>query len=350
MTNAKWPELRATLLVCAAALIGGGIWEALGLPLGWLMGAAIATGIFAMRNVTVVLPKPIYVVSLASLGASVGLAITPEVAWVMITWAPVMVFAALLGISLAVFAAPFLARFGRMTLSSAFFSLLPGGVVEMANVGEGHGADRTIVASLHAVRVALVVGLLPLGLFAFGHREPMQVQEVASLNGSVLVLTVALGIFGGWIGTRLGLPAAWLLGALIAVGLASSMGVIVGQMPDAPLAVVQVIVGISLGARFQRAQLSRIPAALAAGLPVLVCITGAMTAIAALASLAMPFPLATLVLCFSIGGMAEMVLTSKALGQGVALVAAFQAVRGVIVNACAGLVWRRVLAPRAHLT
>jgi uncharacterized membrane protein AbrB (regulator of aidB expression) len=108
-----------------------------------------------------------------------------------------------------------------------------------------------------------------------------------------------------------------------------------------------VLVGISLGARFQRERLVHIPRALAAGIPVLLTIMVFMALAGSLASLAMPFQAQALILCFSIGGMAEMVLTSKALGQNVALVAAFQAVRAVLVNTFAGAVWRR-LKPKTH--
>ncbi len=335
---------RGFLLALLPAALGGSLWEALGLPLGWLMGAAVVTGCFAMCNVEVVVPKPLYKVSLAALGGGVGLSITPDVAATLLVWAPVMVVAGCLGIAAAVLMTPLLARFGRMEHSTAFFSLLPGGVIEMANVGESHGADRTIVAALHAVRVALVVGLLPLVLFAFFPASGDPVQDVVLLSWSHLALVIIVGAAGGWVAAKLGLPAAWLLGALIAVGLLSSLGYSSGRMPAFLVAGVQVLVGISLGARFRRDRLSSIPRALGAGLPVLLAIMAAMAAFAGLASLVMPLSLPTLVLCFSIGGMAEMVLTSKVLGQNVALVAAFQAVRAVLVNACAGVVWRNLVS------
>nr|WP_247744357.1 AbrB family transcriptional regulator [Ruegeria sp. R14_0] len=326
------------------AALGGSLWEALGLPLGWLMGAAVVTGCFAMCNVEVVVPKPLYSVSLAALGAGVGLSITPDVAAVLLVWAPVMFVAACLGIAAAVLMTPLLARIGRMDRSTAFFSLLPGGVIEMANVGETHGADRTIVASLHAVRVAMVVGLLPLALYAAFPSSIKTVNDAATLSWSPLALVLLVGVTGGWAATQLGLPAAWLLGALVAVGLLSSLGFSSGRMPAPLMAGVQVLVGVSLGARFRRDRLSSVPRALAVGFPVLLVIMVGMAIAAATASLVTPISLPTLVLCFSIGGMAEMVLTSKVLGQNVALVAAFQAVRAVLVNASAGVVWRTVLS------
>ena len=127
---------KSFLLVLAPAALGGALWEAIGLPLGWLMGAAVVTGAVAMANVEIVVPRPIYNTSLALLGASVGLAITPEVAAALVSWAPIMMVAAALGILAALMFAPVLSRWGKMETATAFFSLLPGGIVEMANVGE----------------------------------------------------------------------------------------------------------------------------------------------------------------------------------------------------------------------
>lgn len=328
------------MLVLAPAALGGGLWQALGLPLGWLMGAAVVAGTAAMWDAKIVVPKPLYNVSLALLGASVGLAVTPDVAKELLSWGPLMVFAAALGIIGAFLGAPLLARGGRIGTATAYFSLLPGGIVEMANVGERYGADRTIIAALHAIRVALVVGILPLALAYFGtHTEAL--QQNIHLSPTLFFAVILVGVLGGWIASKTRLPAGWLLGALILVGIFSSAGVFEGRIPNEALAIVQVLVGISLGSRFQRSRLNSIPRALAAGMPVLLVIMAMMALAGFIASSLTSFSIQTLILCFSIGGMAEMVLTSKALGQNVALVAAFQTVRAVLVNACAGTIWQR---------
>ncbi|MBV7395488.1 AbrB family transcriptional regulator [Mameliella sediminis] len=330
----------ATALVPAA--LGGAVWEISGLPLGWLMGAALLTGVFAIRGRQVKLPAALYCPGLAIIGASVGLVITPVVAAQIVAWVPVMIGSAVLGIGAAALFAPVLARRGGISSSTAFFSLLPGGVIEMASIGETHGADSTVIAALHAVRVALVVGLLPLALFFFLPAGEGAFSGVAVLPLGQFVLVLLTGLFGGWLGDRAGLPASWLLGAVIAVGLLTSTGAVAGAMPPPLLASAQVLVGMSLGARFTRQRLANVPRALVAGMPVLLAIMALMALAAALASLLVPQALATLVLCFSIGGMAEMVLTAKALNQNIALVAAFQALRGVTVNTLAATVWRRL--------
>ena len=155
------------LIALIPATIGGAIWASLGLPLAWLMGAAIATGILCFCGLTVTLPKFLYWPSLAIIGAGVGLTITPSVALEIAKWFPLMAVMGFAGVLLAALMTPLVARKGGMDASTAFFALMPGGVIEMANIGEPHGADRTTIAALHAIRVALVVGILPLALFTF---------------------------------------------------------------------------------------------------------------------------------------------------------------------------------------
>ncbi|MEM9715256.1 MAG: AbrB family transcriptional regulator [Pseudomonadota bacterium] len=326
------------LIALVPAAIGGAIWSFLGLPLAWLMGAAIVSGILCFSGLSITLPKFLYWPSLAIIGAGVGLTITPSVALQIATWFPLMAVMGFSGVLLAAIATPLVARKGDMENSTAFFALMPGGVIEMANIGEPHGADRTTIAALHAIRVALVVGILPLGLYFF---FPQSGQALLfndlPLIPLLIVLTVAL--LGGWIGKIVNLPASWLLGALLAVAALTATGAVDGQIPYALVAVAQVIVGMSLGAKFQRERLRKIPQAIAVGTPALLVIILIMGALGILFSLALPMDAPTMILAFSIGGLAEMVLTARYLELDMAMVAAFQAVRAILVNSFAGLIW-----------
>lgn len=331
---------RRFLAVLPFAAAGGAIWNLSHLPLGWLMGAAIVTGVAAMAGVALDVPTVLHRVALVVIGAGVGLSLSPEVAREIVDFAPVMVIASVLGIAMAVVLSPMLVRFGSIDRATAYFSLLPGGVIEMANIAGRHGADRTTIAALHAVRVGLVVLLLPLTLYStFETAAPAAGSGGEPMNGLALITVLAISAIGGWIGEHIHLPASWLLGAVIAVGVASASGEVAGSLPVSLLALAQVIVGMTLGSRFERRRLVAIPRALAVGIPVLIAIIGAMALFALLCAQVVSISVPTLLLSFAIGGMAEMVLTAKALHQDVALVAAFQAIRGIAANALAGPIW-----------
>ena len=336
---------RAFLIAFIPATIGGAIWSLLNLPLAWLMGAAIMTGIISFAGLTITIPKWLYRPSLAVIGAGVGLTITPNVAVQIATWFPLMAIMGFAGVVLAAIATPLVAYKGQMSRSTAFFSLMPGGVIEMANIGEPHGADRTTIATLHAIRVALVVGILPLGLyFVFPAADSAFTAKLLSLEALVIVVGVAL--LGGYVGAKVHLPASWLLGALLSVAMLSATGVVDGQIPEAVMAGAQVIVGMSLGAKFQRDRLKHLPRAMLIGGLALCVIILIMALLGILFGQFLPIDAPTMILAFSIGGLAEMVLTARYLELDMAIVAAFQATRAVLVNSFAGVIWNRfVKAP-----
>ena len=328
------------MITLIPAAIGGWVWSLLGLPLAWLMGAAIVTGLFSFSGIIVTLPKALYRPSLAIIGAGVGLTITPDVAWQISQWFPLMAVMGFSGVILALFLTPLVAKKGQMAQSTAFFSLMPGGVIEMANIGEPHGADRTTIATLHAIRVALVVGILPLGLYFFFPAQD-RVFSQDNLSIGTLVIVVGVALLGGAIGARVKLPASWLLGALLSVAILTASGAVTGQIPESVMAIAQVIVGMSLGAKFQRERLKHLPRAMAVGTISLLFIILTMAGLGIALSHFLPIDAPTLVLAFSIGGLAEMVLTARYLELDMAIVAAFQATRAILVNSFAGFIWNR---------
>ncbi|QFU02884.1 Putative ammonia monooxygenase [Halomonas sp. THAF5a] len=335
------------LLPGGIALVGGGVWNALGLPLGWLLGAAIATGIWAGIGRPARAPKPIQRTGLLVVGASVGLWITPEVARQLLGWLPVMLASAALGVALAILVTPLYARLSGLDKATAYFCLLPGGVIEMAEIGEGYRANRAAIAALHATRVGLIVTLLPAALFVISATPSMTPAEAAQPPLDMVTLAALLvlcaAVSGG--AGRLRMPSAWFLTPLVvAGGLAGSQVLPSAPIPQEILVIAQVVVGFNLGAKFQQATLRMLPKAIATGVPVLMLI-GLVAAMAALAvtgvSSSGESP-ATLVLGFSVGGMAEMTLTAQALGQNAALVAGFHAIRALSVNLFAGPLWGRL--------
>jgi membrane AbrB-like protein len=330
---------KKSVALLAASIIVGGLFESIGMPLGWLFGAAVVTGAVAMSGHAVEVPKLPHRAAMVLIGASVGLAMTPDVASEMARWGLFMIFAAVLGVAAACAFAPLLSRFGRLDPATAYFCLLPGGVIEMARIGEGHNADPTVIAAIHAVRVALVVGLVPLGLLIFYPQVEGGLAAAAMAGPIDLAVAFAVGVAGGWAGHRFGLPAPWLLGAVLASGAVAATGAIGGGVQPALLAAAQVIVGVALGARFNRDRILSVPRALAVGAPTMLAIIGIMAMVAAICATVMGESVPTLILALSIGGMAEMVLTAKLLGQDIVLVAAFQTVRAIIVNSTAGMVW-----------
>lgn len=343
-SEAPAPLVRTLILPAIAATLGGYLWQTLGLPLGWLMGSAIMIGGLALSGLSIQMPKPLHRGGLLIVGSSVGLWVTPEVASQMLGWLPVMLVSAVLGITLAIALTPLFARLSGLDTATAYFCLLPGGVIEMAEIGERYSANRAAIAALHATRVGLIVTLIPAIAQHYGHQDPMLSGGGHALSAPLLISVLGLSMLASTFTSRLGMPSAWLLTPLIISGVMSGAEFTnSGQMPGWLLIIAQLIVGFSLGAKFKRESLLALPRALVTGIVILLVIGSLVSGAALIFALFSEGETAmTLVLSFAVGGMAEMTLTAKVLGQNAALVAAFHAVRAVTVNLFAGPLWARL--------
>lgn len=247
-------------------------------------------------------------------------------------------FAAIAAATVAVFV---VGGLGALTLSrasgvdgkSTFFASVPGGAMAMAVLAERYGAQIAPVAVAHSLRVSIVVILIPfvltyggIPLVAAAYRPDVP------LNYWILVPWLAFGFVLGEVSERLGLQNGYLLapiffGAALTVG-----GIQLSNVPRWLTDFAQLMFGLVLGARYERAFFARyrlfIPFALLNSFFILI----ASVAAAAVLAWAFSLPFATMILATSPGGLAEMTITAQALQISVPLVVAFHLFRVVIVN------------------
>jgi hypothetical protein len=328
-------DVGTLLLAVVVAAVGGALAWLADLPLAWLVGAAIATAIYTLAVAPISVPRPAYRIAQLVVGTSVGLTVSADIAQ-RIGWHLVVIpIGACVSIGIGMLLTGPLARLGAVDRVTAHFAMIPAGISEMADLSGKHGADVGAVATFHALRVMLVVFMLPPLIFALDRGAALSVA--ADQGGWTVSLAVALvcALFAGWGGSRLGLPSAWFLGPMSGVAVLSGSGLIAATEPQALLAVAQIALGLSLGARLKRETVRRLPRALTAGAALMVVHAAVMGALAVgLALLAGAEPI-TMVLGLATGGSAEMVLTARAVGADAAIVAAYQLTRGLLGNAFA---------------
>jgi membrane AbrB-like protein len=152
------------------------------------------------------------------------------------------------------------------------------------------------------------------------------------LNYAILIPWLAFGFVIGEISERLRLHNGYLL-APIFFGAALTMnGVQLSAVPHWMTDFAQLMFGLVLGARYERAFFARyklfIPFALLNSLFIIVASVAAGAALARLFDL----PIATMIIATAPGGLAEMTITAQALQISVPLVVAFHLFRVVMVN------------------
>jgi membrane AbrB-like protein len=134
----------------------------------------------------------------------------------------------------------------------------------------------------------------------------------------------------------------WFLGALlVSMGLTMS-GIELSAMPQWLSNAAQLVIGVSLGVRFQREFLQAAPRwlfSVAMGTAAMIFICGVFAFVLSYGTHLHP---ATLVLGTSPGGIAEMAITAKVLQLGVPVVTAFQVCRLVAVLVLVEPLFRRL--------
>ena len=192
---------------------------------------------------------------------------------------------------------------------TAFFSVLPGGLSEMGNIGATVGARMEPIALLQALRVAIVVLLIPPLMVAHGlYQEPLPVPD---LEPELIALALAASLGGALLTYVARFNNPWMIGALIGTGLLTAFDLTNGKMPHLLFAVGQVLIGYNIGTRFKRGALKKLPRVAVVGIVIILAMVAVMALYALGLAQVVPLDLAVAILSSSPGGTAEMATTAQ---------------------------------------
>jgi membrane AbrB-like protein len=349
LTSTRVARIAATL---ALAFVAALACARLHVPLPWIIGPMLATGIAAVLGAPVETAAPLRNAGQWAIGTALGLYFTPDVMRAVATLAPALLagiaWALLLGYAFFRLLAMVSDAREDRDRATAFFAAAIGGASEMAVLGERHGGHVDRIAAAHSLRVLIVVVAIPFGFQFAGLRglDPVA-PGPAQVHAGGLALLTALTLAGALAFARLRLPNAWVLGPLT-VALALTAG---GQEWSAlPLPVTnagQLFIGVALGSRFTPGFARAAPRWLAAvGLGTLAMI-GASALFAWLVARFAGLHWATVLLGTSPGGIAEMCITAKVMQMGAPVVTAFHVTRYIAVLLLTAPLYRRWVATSA---
>lgn len=326
----RLPTILKTLAVGVPA---GYLFHRLHTPIPWMIGPMVAVATLNLMDVKMHSPPFARQIGQVILGSAVSLYFTPTVVAALAGNFP-----AILAATVAVFV---VGALGALTLSrasgvdgkSTFFASVPGGAMAMAVLAERYGAQIAPVAVAHSLRVSVVVILIPFALTYGGFPlEAAAYRPELPLDYSILALWLLVGCVLGEISERLRLQNGYLLTPIFFGAALTMSGVQLSAVPHWMTDLAQLMFGLVLGARYERAFFARyrlfIPFALLNSFFILI----ASVASAALLAWAFNLPIATMIIATSPGGLAEMTILAQALQISVPLVVAFHLFRVVVVN------------------
>lgn len=323
------------LPAAVAAFAGGGALGLAGVPLGWLLGALGATGLLAVLGHGPKPPPLSRELGLSLVGLGIGLKTTAAaLASAAALW-PVIAVALVWTLVLTTLAALWLAWWAGVDRLTAFYATSAAGAAEMALLAADRGGDPGVVSLVQALRVATIVTLVPALFFVAEVDGGLPAEsESAPLDAAwLMALAPAVALVGMAASRWRAIPNPWLLGPM-ALGIAVALAISGGRpLPGWLLILAQVLLGASLGCRFSRALLERLPRSLAGGFLIALALIAA-SALAALAvSATTPLPFANAMLALAPAGIAELALTAKVLHFDPLVVTAFHLPRIVVIMA-----------------
>ena len=320
------------LLALGIGAAGGFGFDRLGVPAGWLSGAAIAVAVAAIAELPVRFPKLLRQVAFLVLGTGMGAAVTPEAfadagEWPLAILALVVVVVALTASSYVL-----LRRLGGFDRPSAMCASSPGALSHVLATAIDAGVSVPRVALAQSLRLVVLVAVLPPVIASLGGGAGLGEASLPATAGPVeaVLMLVPCGLVG-YLAYRLRVPAGMLLGAFVTSAALHGFGVFHTRLPDAALDPAFVLLGTTIGAAFAGTSRATLLTALRGSAASLAAVLALSLGFAWAFSAAFGAPFGEIVLAFAPGGIEAMVTLAFLLGYDVPFVAAMHLVRILIL-------------------
>jgi membrane AbrB-like protein len=320
-------------LALALGGLGGGLFAALALPLPWLLGALATTTAASLAGLRLAVPGGLRQPMIALLGVMLGGAFTPERLAGALAWLPSLAALPFYVVAVGALILLYLRRMSSFDGPTAFFAATPGGMSEMIALSDQLGGDQRRVSLIHGTRLLFIVLTIPFLARSFGASVPVARNVVGPLvlDPSDLALLAACGVLGFLLARRLRLPAATFIGPLLGSMAVHLTGWVETQPPYLLLALAQLVIGSSVGARFSGTPLTLVTRSLALGAGATVLMLLITLAFGGVLHGVTGLPLGLLLLAFIPGGFAEMSLIALGMGVDPAFVVTHHSLRVFLV-------------------
>lgn len=326
----RWRRWGALASLFALSALAGRLFEIAGAPLPWMIGPLVATAaVFMIFAPSLMVPDRIRPAGQIVVATQVGLAFSPAALDMLLQAAPVILGTAFASIACIFATAWCMARYVRQPLALAFLSAAPTSPIEAATMARAAGFDPLPVILSQTVRLAAVVIIVPVALYAIdgwpaGNRPP---ASFAIGDPLYICALVVIGVAGAKIFRKAGVPNPNFLGPMTTSAVISASGLLVASYPPLVLAGAQIVLGTWLGSTFRRELVTTALRISLFGLASAFMLLALCSLCAVVIAGLWGMDWRTLVLGAAPGGAVEMALTAKFLHQNVAMITTIHLVR-----------------------
>lgn len=237
---------RHMFITLCIGLAGAFIFQAVHIPMPWLLGAIAAVLIVQLSTKVQLKWHPYFRnFGLIVAGYSIGFAFTPEAVQDIKQFLGSMIVLNVLFIALFFAVSFIVAKRTDLDFATALTCCVPGGMSQVVAFAEEQGdMDMVVITFFQILRVLLIVGFVPLMVAgsSSGGGNTIDGAYTWSLIG-VLVLCSAVG----WLAQKIKIPTGYMLGPVFLLMGINIAGVEVPQMPISLLHIAQLMLGIYIG-------------------------------------------------------------------------------------------------------
>lgn len=252
------PDKRKALLVVLTlciGLAGAAVYAQTPLPLPWFLGAMIACLLALAIRVPIAASSRLVLVMRVVLGLAIGSAFSPEMLSRAGEMALSLAFVFPYVLVLGAIGYPYFLLFRDFDRITAFLAAVPGGFQTMVAIGEDTKADMRKLSIVHSTRIMVIVFLVPLWIQFSGSMDLSSAATPATATLTALSLKEALilvvcGIGGYWLGKRLGISGAAIIGPMLVNGALHIMGLAEARVPVELVNAAQLVIGCHIGCQF----------------------------------------------------------------------------------------------------
>ena len=236
-------------------------------------------------------------------------------------------------------------RYAGFDKPTAFFAAVPGGLNDMVLMAGDAGAQERSVTLAHMTRIFVVISTLPFfiqyGLgyqIARGQVSRLHLHDLTPRD-ALTIIAVAAG--GYWLGKRLKLAGAPVIGPMLLSAGLHVTGVTRALMPVEIMNLAQLVLGALLGCRFAGITARELSTTVAVSALFSAAILLLSAAVAALVHWGLGIPMLSVLLAYAPGGQTELLLIALVLGLDAPYVALHHLMRLLTVIVGAQIVFRR---------
>lgn len=334
--------LRPYLHAIGLAFVGAIIANALDLPLAWMIGPILIVGAGRMVGLRLEsLPGGRHL-GQSTVGVAVGLQLTTSVLSFLVQEFWLILLTGIVTILLSWPMALLLNRLSGEDKKTCYFAVVPGGLSEMAILGERYGAQVEPIAIAQTIRLGIIVLLVPPFLAYFGSSGDYVYggESANTITWTFTMLFIAIAGLFAFSLSFLKISNAWILGGIVTGGTIALVGDEPLTLPNSIINIAQFFLGLGLGVMFRRAFIIRGMSFVRASVIVVVTMVTLALLGAALAAIYFEHDFGVLVLGFAPGGVTEMVLTAKELGFEAPLITAIHLTRILLIVVFAAMLYR----------